>query len=77
MDLELIRDFLFYIEECKTGLFSDYDSHFIEKLKNNNYTIEFDVKCDEIQNIYFDFNNKFVDFTENYKKIVRNCITYK
>ena len=73
-----LRVILYEIKQDGTFKFTINDEiRTYQVKKSNNYTIEFDVKCDEIQNIYFDFNNKFVDFTENYKKIVRNCITYK
>ena len=79
MDLELIRDVLFYIEECKTGLCSNYDSHFIEKLKNNNYTIEFNDAGE-----YFGYQMRLIqcaEFIINKKDFVttqydHSCIHY-
>ena len=45
--------------------------------ENNNYTIELDKRCNEIQSIFLEFNNKVVDFTEKYKKINRSYVNYQ
>jgi len=72
-----LRVILYEIKQEGTFKFTINDETITYQVKkSNNYTIEFDVKCDEIQNICFDFNNKFVDFTEKYKKINRNYISY-
>lgn len=73
-----LRVILYEIKQDGTFSFKINDEIKTYYLKNsNNYMIEFDIKCNEIKSIIFDFNNKTIDFTENYKKISRNYINYE